>query len=394
MRPSARDETLERPAVAGTRPGVLFDRGPLSGGTLFCDPCETICAETPGEVNAAFDAIERLGQQGKWLAGYASYELGYLMTGRLGPLLPTRRQEPLLLFGAFDAPGALETPPQDAAQNPILSEFTPGWDFPRYREAFDRVHAYISAGDIYQANLTFPLIARLSGSPYDLYRRLCAVQPVPHGAFVNLGGPVLLSRSPELFFRVDALGRVETRPMKGTLPRDGDPGEDAARGERLAQDPKNRAENLMIVDLLRNDLSRVAEVGSVRVPELFQVETFATVHQMTSRVVAKLRAGWSFQALCEALFPCGSVTGAPKIRAMEIIRDLEPDPRGAYCGAIGWISPAGAMEFNVAIRTLVLPGDGTVRLNVGGGIVYDSTAETEYEEALWKTRFATSLSTT
>ncbi|WP_127902235.1 aminodeoxychorismate synthase component I [Solirhodobacter olei] len=382
------------PAAAGTRPGVLFDQGPLSGGTLFCEPCEIIRAETPGEVRTAFDAIERLRRQGKWLAGYASYELGYLITDRLTPLLPTRRQEPLLLFGAFDGPSALTTPPHEAVQGPVLSNFTPDWDFTRYREAFDRVHAYISAGDIYQANLTFPLTARVSGTPYELYRRLCAVQPVPHGAFVDLGGPVLLSRSPELFFRIDALGRAETLPMKGTLPRYGDPVEDADRRERLAKDPKNRAENLMIVDLLRNDLSRVAEVGSVRVPALFRVETFATVHQMTSRVVAKLRDGWCFQALCEALFPCGSVTGAPKIRAMEIIRELEPCPRGAYCGAIGWISPSGAMEFSVAIRTLVLPGDGTARLNVGGGIVHDSTAETEYEEALWKTRFATSLSTT
>ncbi|MBI1220017.1 MAG: aminodeoxychorismate synthase component I [Rhodobacteraceae bacterium] len=372
-----------------TDPCVLFDHGPLAGGTLFRAPGAVIRADGPDEVDAAFAALENARRQGKWLAGYASYELGYLLVDRLRPLLPGHRPEPLLLFGVFDAP---QRPTSVAPGDAALSPFIPAWDFARYRDAFDRVHALIGAGDIYQANLTFPLNARVSGSPAALYQRLAAYQPVPHGAFVDLGGPILLSRSPELFFRADDAGRVETRPMKGTLPRDGDAAEDAARRTRLASDPKNCAENLMIVDLLRNDLARVSEVGSVRVPDLFRVETFATVHQMTSRVVAQLRPGWTLRTLFDALFPCGSITGAPKIRAMEILRELEPAPRGAYCGAIGWVAPTGAMEFNVAIRTLVLPGDGTARLNVGGGIIHDSTAEAEYEEALWKTRFATSLS--
>ncbi|GHE04008.1 aminodeoxychorismate synthase, component I [Allgaiera indica] len=365
----------------------------MSGGTLFDAPREIIRADRPEEIPQAFDALEKARAGGKWLAGYASYELGYALTDRLSPLMPANRSLPLLMFGAFDGPIPAPVP---AAPFPHaldgLSALTPAWDFRQYRAAFDQVHALIGSGDVYQVNLTFPLSTDLghdaSVSPVDLYTALAARQPVPFGAFVDLGGPVLLSRSPELFFRTDAAGRIETRPMKGTLARAGDAAEDAMRRDWLANDPKNRAENLMIVDLLRNDISRLAELGSVRVHRLFHVETFATVHQMTSHISAQLRRDLSLHEMFAALFPCGSVTGAPKIRAMEIIRALEPDPRGAYCGAIGWIAPTGETEFNVAIRTLVLPGDGTARLNVGGGIVHDSTAEAEYEEALWKTRFA------
>ena len=175
--------------------------------------------------------------------------------------------------------------------------------------------------------------------------------------------------------------------MKGTARRDPDPARDTALKAELAVSLKDRAENLMIVDLLRNDISRISEVGSVRAPELFRVETYATVHQMISRVVGQLRPGVGIADLFRALFPCGSITGAPKIRAMEVIRGLEPEPRGIYCGAIGWIAPDRSAQFNVAIRTLSR-FDGGVVMNVGGGVVYDSTAASEYEEALWKARFA------
>jgi para-aminobenzoate synthetase component 1 len=183
--------------------------------------------------------------------------------------------------------------------------------------------------------------------------------------------------------------------MKGTAPRDADPVEDAELAEALRRSPKDRAENLMIVDLLRNDISRLSQIGSVRVPELFAVESFATVHQMTSRVVGQLTDPPALVRLMPALFPCGSITGAPKIRAMQIIHDVEPHPRGAYCGAIGWMAPDGASCFNVAIRTLSLTGTTLttphIRLNVGGGVVHDSTATGEWEEALWKTRYLSSL---
>jgi para-aminobenzoate synthetase component I len=209
---------------------------------------------------------------------------------------------------------------------------------------------------------------------------------VGHGAFADLGvGPAVVSLSPELFVRVVG-GRIETRPMKGTAPRDADPVRDAALAAELFGSEKARAENLMIVDLLRNDLSRVARAGTVRVPELFAIEPYATVHQMTSTVVGELDGPASLSRLMPALFPCGSVTGAPKIRAMQIIRELEPHPRGVYCGSVGWMAPDGDCDFSVAIRTLSVEGE-RVTMNVGGGIVADSTAEGEWEEALWKTRF-------
>jgi para-aminobenzoate synthetase component 1 len=214
---------------------------------------------------------------------------------------------------------------------------------------------------------------------------------VGFGAYLDPGaGPVVISRSPELFVQVTG-GIIEARPMKGTAPRDPDPVRDAALAADLQASEKARAENLMIVDLLRNDIARISEVGSVRVPELFHVEAFATLHQMTSRVQGRLKGSPGLAGLMAALFPCGSVTGAPKIRAMEIIAEVEGRPRGAYCGAIGWMGPDGDATFSVAIRTLSLFPTGRIVMNVGGGVVQDSTARGEREEALWKSRFARGL---
>ena len=269
-----------------------------------------------------------------------------------------------------------------------LSDPKPRWDEARCQQAFDQVNAYIGAGDIYQANLTFPMDTDYDGSSEALYAALSTRQPVGQGAMVLQDGlPDLLSRSPELFFRTTSAGVIETRPMKGTQPRSEDPEEDAKRIAFLQADEKNRAENLMIVDLLRNDISRVAELGSVHVPELFKVESYATVHQMVSLVRAKLREGVTLGEVFAALFPCGSITGAPKLRAMEILNDLEPQARDIYCGSIGWAAPDGRSDFNVAIRTLMVE-DGRATLNVGGGVVWDSTGPSEYEEALWKARYA------
>ncbi len=369
-----------------TRPQkIFFDRGPKGPPFGFKSPCAIICANDPAEVPAALRALSDAQKSGLWVAGYASYELGYILESRLASLLPDRRRHPLLLFGAFEAPVVQEpSPPQDTG----LSPTEPIWSQAKYTEAFQRAANWIAAGDIYQVNLTFALGAKARGAAEALYEALRRQQPVGHGAFVDLGvGPRILSRSPELFFRTAAGGRIETAPMKGTALRDPNPARDNALRQELATSEKNRAENLMIVDLLRNDLSRICEVGSVRVPELYQIESYATVHQMISRVTGQLLPDTSLPDILRALFPCGSITGAPKIRAMEIIRALEPCPRGVYCGAIGWAGPDGRAEFNVAIRTLSLFDDGEVVLNVGGGIVHDSTAEGEYEEALWKARF-------
>lgn len=376
---------------------ILFDQGPARQPVLFTGRQALVTAWEPEEIAPGFAAMAAARASGHWLAGYASYELGYALEPKLAALMPGNRRVPLLAFEVHEAPvdgTPLLAQADTEAAGAGLSTLQPDWTAVRYGQAFDQVADLIRAGDCYQVNLTVPIRARASGTALGLYGALRAVQPVRHGAFADLGlGPVILSRSPELFFRLSATGRIETWPMKGTARRDPDPARDAGLKAALAASTKDRAENLMIVDLLRNDISRLCEVGSVRVPELFRVETYATVHQMISQVVGQLRAPLNVEALFRALFPCGSITGAPKIRAMEVIRQLEPEPRGAYCGALGWIAPDGAAQFNVAIRTLSLfdggPDPGwNVVMNVGGGLVYDSTAEAEYEEALWKARFA------
>ncbi len=363
---------------------VMFDHGPQAEPCAFCDPKRIIRAVTPEEVPGALDAMAQARAAGFWLAGAASYELGYAVTDKLAAAMPDDRAVPLLQFGVFAAPG----PAMAAEGQAGLSAFVPEWSFDDYAGAFAALHHEITRGEVYQGNLTFAMWARHEGSLQALYERLRQRQAAPHGAFVDLGGPVLLSRSPELFFRQEPGWRIVARPMKGTVARGRTAAEDAERVAWMQGSEKNRAENLMIVDLLRNDLARIAEVGSVRVPKLYEVETYETLHQMVSAVEAQVRPDVGIAEVFAALFPCGSVTGAPKIRAMQILRDLEQGPRDAYCGAIGWIGPDGQMQFNVAIRTLICFADGTVRLNVGGGIVHDSTAEEEYAEALLKGRFA------
>ncbi|KAI3598827.1 Para-aminobenzoate synthase, aminase component [Cupriavidus necator H850] len=273
------------------------------------------------------------------------------------------------------------------------------------REAFDdaiaRIHQWIEAGDTYQVNYTQRLHFDAFGDPVALYAALRAAQPVPYGVLASLpDGATVLSLSPELFVRHDGQGHLLTRPMKGTAPRSGDAVRDAQAAAALAADAKNRAENVMIVDLLRNDLGRIAQPGSVAVPERFAVQPFGAVLQMTSTVTATARSGTRFGALMAALFPCGSITGAPKRRTMEIIAELEGAPRGLYTGAIGWIdaptdeSTAGPFALSVAIRTLVLAplADTGLRageMGVGGGIVHDSVAAEEFDECGWKARFLT-----
>lgn len=375
---------------------IRFDHGSdqtrqAATGMQFAQPLRVIRADSVDQVPAALADLETVRQAGHWLAGYASYELGYALEPKLAGLMPQERRLPLICFGVYEGPQQAvvrEASPHGVADDAGLQALLPRWSFQRYAEAFAQVNHNIGRGDIYQANLTFPIDAAANGTSQALYAALVAHQPVGHGALVLQEGlPDILSRSPELFFRTDATGRIETRPMKGTQPRSTDPVADAKARDFLRQDEKNRAENLMIVDLLRNDISRIAALGSVRVPELFAVESYATVHQMVSTVEAQLRPGVGLGQILQALFPCGSITGAPKIRAMELLSELEPWARDIYCGTIGWMAPDGASAFNVAIRTLMLE-EGRATLNVGGGVVWDSTAPSEYEEALWKARFA------
>ena len=249
-----------------------------------------------------------------------------------------------------------------------------------------RAQEYIAAGDIYQVNLSQRFAAEWEGSPWTLYERLRRESPVPFGAFLDLGASWVVSASPERFLHVRN-GVVETRPIKGTRPRGNTAAEDSALAHELGVSAKDRAENLMIVDLLRNDLGKVCRLGSVRVPALWQVEGFSNVWQLVSTVTGELRPEADAVAVLEAAFPGGSVTGCPKIRAMEIIEELEPVRRGIYCGAIGYLGFDGAMDTSIVIRTVVLTPD-RLYLQVGGAVVADSDPPAEYEETLVKARAA------
>ncbi|MDE3114485.1 MAG: aminodeoxychorismate synthase component I, partial [Pseudomonadota bacterium] len=255
-----------------------------------------------------------------------------------------------------------------------------------YAARFARAREWVAAGDIYQVNLSFRSRFTFQGDALALYLGLRRQARAAHCAYLDDGTRQVLSLSPELFFSLSADGRLTAKPMKGTAPRGTNDEADAAARARLAVSEKDRAENLMIVDLLRNDLGRVAEIGSVSAKDLFAIETYPTLHQMVSTVTAKLKPGSDIATIQKALFPCGSITGAPKIRAMEIIAALEQSPRGVYCGAIGHISPDGTARFNVAIRTLTI-AEGRGELGIGGAVVYDSTAQGEYAECLLKARY-------
>ncbi len=371
---------------------ILCEHGPQGRPAVFARPKAVITADRAEDVPRALAALDAARAQGNWIAGCIAYEAGLALEPRLLRLMPQDRPGPLLAFGVYAGPeDADPTLAQAAAQAGAVRLTAPEPVISRsaYDAAMARVLDWIGAGDCYQVNLTFPMQARLeAGTPLGLYGALRRTGAVGHGALVDLGvGPIVVSRSPELFFQVTEAGQIITRPMKGTAPRHPDPARDAEIAARLAVSEKDRAENLMIVDLLRNDISRIARVGTVRVPELYRMERYSTVHQMTSTIVGQLDGQPGLGGLMRALFPCGSVTGAPKIRAMEVIAEVEQAPRGVYCGAVGWMAPDGRADFSVAIRTLsVFPG-GRVVMNVGGGVVIDSTAQGEWEEALWKARF-------
>ncbi|MGC1178839.1 MAG: aminodeoxychorismate synthase component I [Methyloceanibacter sp.] len=367
----------------------------LLGTTLLFDaPEQIVVAHEPSEVRSGLDAIAHGLARGLHAAGFFSYELGYCLEPRLGALLPKDRRQPLFWIGLFRAPrrfNEAETrawlDANGALQTATISDLHLSWTHDQYARAFTAVEDYIAAGDVYQINLTLKYRFAFSGDPVALYAALRRKQRVEYGALIGAADVHVLSLSPELFFRREGK-HMASRPMKGTAPRGRTPREDARLKTWLTVDEKQRAENLMIVDLLRNDLGRIAKIGSVEVTDLFTVETYRTVHQMTSGITAELRADMGLIDMLKALFPCGSVTGAPKVRAMEIIRELEGGARGVYTGAIGHVAPNGDAQFNVAIRTIVLDAHGG-EMGIGGGIVADSKLESEFEECLLKAQFLT-----
>ena len=384
-------------------PFILLDDARAHGAApahLYQNPSQLFVARRADEVLAVLEAADAARREGGGhLAGYLAYEAGLALEPKLASLADARSGAvgPLVWLGLFDeveeiaageVPGWLEQRAKGAAS---LGPLTPQLSTGGYEAAFARLQEAIRAGDIYQANLTYQLAGSYRGDPLALYAALRPAAQAGYGGVLFDGSHWLLSLSPELFVSLKD-GSAKAKPMKGTRPRADDAKADRALAAELAESEKDRAENLMIVDLLRNDLSRVAAPGSVEVSGLFDVETYPTVHQMVSTVHARLDPGKGAVDLVRAIFPCGSITGAPKIRAMELIDEVERDARGPYCGALGRIDAKGDAAFNVAIRTLRLTpienAQGSAVLGVGSAIVADSDAMTERREAELKAGFA------
>jgi para-aminobenzoate synthetase / 4-amino-4-deoxychorismate lyase len=378
---------------------------------LFLDPIQVLQIHRISELESLFTSIATYLQQGYYLAGYFAYECGYHIK-KLGLSDYHHEKQPLAWFGVYRQPliydhrrGAfqdlsgsthactLPSLPQEHFTHRI-NDIAFNLDEVEYHAIIERIKAYIRAGDVYQVNFMGRYFFSFSGSPLSLYQTLKRKQPVSYSAYIRAAGQDILSFSPELFFRRQ--GRhILARPMKGTAPRGRTSQEDQHVAKWLASDQKNRAENVMILDLLRNDLGRICEIGSVSVPHLFTIEQYTTLFTMTSTVEGRLKADIDYAQLFRSLFPSGSITGAPKIRAMEIIKELEHAPRGISTGSIGYFAPTQDQEgqaaravFNVAIRTVVLE-NGHGEMGVGGGITFDSLASDEYAECSIKAHFLT-----
>ncbi|MBK7664435.1 MAG: aminodeoxychorismate synthase component I [Sterolibacteriaceae bacterium] len=372
---------------------LVFDFADASGlrtRQVFSDPVEVVVAHSIDEVRPAMRRVEAARRDGLYAGGLISYEAAPAFdaackTRPAGEL-------PLLVFGIFDRLAG------DPWRRAAGSFARPEWRLDTSEADFcadvESIRAAIRCGDSYQVNYTIRGNARLDGDDFAYYEQLRLAQASDYCAYLDLGRFRLLSASPELFFRWtieanDAAGLLNTRPMKGTAPRGRWPDEDAALAEALYASEKNRAENVMIVDLLRNDLARLSAPGGVSVPQLFSIERYPTLFQMTSTITARTRPAVTLDDVFAALFPCGSVTGAPKIKTMEIIAGLERTPRGAYCGAIGLVGPQGAV-FNVPIRTVTLDTrDGSMVCGLGSGITWSSDAQEEHAEVITKSHFLT-----
>jgi para-aminobenzoate synthetase/4-amino-4-deoxychorismate lyase len=361
---------------------------------LFLNPSAQLLARTNDDLESMFQAVERHLAEGAYLAGFFSYECGEHFVG-LGSRESERSSPmPLAWLGIYKDPIVF-----DHSTGTLSGPFLPEGleltrhevklqadgleiDYEQYEAKITRIKEYLLAGDTYQVNFTDRMTGTVEGDLLSLFEDLLSKQPVPYAAFLNLEETALLSFSPELFFQMSGRNIV-VKPMKGTWPRGKDVDEDLRAAALLQDDAKNRSEHVMIVDLLRNDLGKISEAGSVHVEELFSVERYRTLLQMTSTISGPVSEGVTACDAFRSLFPSGSITGAPKRRTMEIIRELESEPRGAYTGAIGYFSPNGDACFNVAIRTLAV-GDGSFTLGVGGGITAGSETENEYEECQLK----------
>ena len=360
---------------------------------LFVHPMRLLIANQLEEIPGLFADIEIALQRGFYVAGFLAYECGYhferIDTARLASTAP------LAWLGVYERPqifdhsrgGSRGDPAQKVPAHALRNKFPGALEIPesQYAANIFKIKEYIAAGDTYQVNFTDSVSMRTRSSPADLFATLAMRQPVSYSAYVNMEASAILSFSPELFFRIEE-GKIEMRPMKGTMARAASEDEDRQVPRRLQNDAKNRSEHIMIVDLLRSDLGRICAPGTVVTEDLFTAEKYPTLYQMTSTVKGTLRPNLKYYDIFRGLFPSGSITGAPKIRTMQIIRELERKARGAYTGAIGFIAPHGSSVFSVAIRTLAMK-DGVATMGVGGGIVAESDPRDEYNESLLKAAF-------
>ncbi len=374
--------------LAADSPGSVLLETSLAGAGpsyFFTEPEEWVEAHTLAELPGLFAKLREAQARGLWATGYLSYECGYVWEPKAAPgWQPQPGGLPLAAFGLYVQPSVFASG-LPVAEPVSLDPPALAISQEAFAEKVAAIHRWIERGDTYQVNLTDCLRAGFTGHPSLLFSQMMAAQPVAFGAMLRVGERCILSASPELFF--EQQGRsITVRPMKGTAPRGRDAAEDREQIEWLAADPKNRAENLMIVDLLRNDLGRIAEPGSVTVQSLFAVERYPSLLQMTSEITATLRPEVGAEQVFASLFPSGSIVGAPKVRTMQIVRELEGRERGVYTGSIGYFAPDGRAVFSVAIRTAVLDREG-LQMGVGAGITYDSDAAQEYAECALKGRF-------
>jgi para-aminobenzoate synthetase/4-amino-4-deoxychorismate lyase len=379
---SADNRACTIPSSSMPQPHALIDfidphhAGAAPLQLAFGAPDQVLAAFAVEEVAGVLAQVDALSRQGRWCVGYVRYEAAPAFDAALRVYAA---EGPLAWFGVHAEPLS-----QIVSEN--SAEPTVTWHAGVERSVFDRnmaeIHRAIGDGELYQVNYTAPLQAQFAGSAMAYFQALRRAQPRAYSAFIDAGAEQVLSVSPELFFDWDGQ-RILSRPMKGTAARGATPVDDAANATQLRNTPKERAENVMIVDLIRNDLSRIAQPHSVQVPRLFHLEALPTVWQMTSDVEAKTRPDTTLLDVFTALFPCGSITGAPKVQAMRMIQSLEPAPRGVYCGAVGVVRPGGHATFNVAIRTVTVQGD-TARCGIGSGITFDAQAEGEWNE--WRSK--------
>jgi para-aminobenzoate synthetase/4-amino-4-deoxychorismate lyase len=371
------------PVVDAHHPPIVARIYSADAGWLsFAHPRLVLIAERPDAVRDVVGDVERLTRdRGLHAVGYLAYEAGEAFGH--APRTPRGDDLPLAWFALFDPGDVTPAAPPPVADGAYrLGPLQPSLDFDRFLRAFNVIRGHLAEGNSYQANFTFKLSGSFDGDAVALFADLANAQRGGHAAYLDLGDRAICSASPELFFALDGL-EIRTRPMKGTTRRGRTLSEDLALRDQLVASAKQRAENVMIVDMVRNDLGRIAEVGSVAVPKLFTTERYPNLWQMTSDVVARTRA--PLEAIVAALHPSASVTGAPKTRTMQILADLEPGPRGVYTGAIGHVRPDGNASFNVAIRTAIVDRRRSrVELGVGSGIVWDSDARSEYDECLLK----------